>query len=865
MPKNTVKGIMAERNTSTVSATGIVKCWQNPDLVEHIVNAKPLENLLLLSFPWHDLLQEKDPKQEESTSVTAADDQVLKSSKSFSPAGWKSIGPKSVFPTQLVESSGGDSLRASSPAGSNADHVHVFEEEELNELPQTSVGKIFWLKIDPHQIPQIQPMIYWSTAFCIGKDMIMTASYLWNEYFDAAIFIPAMINKYDVYGKNYGYYGVEVRGKELLVSGHIDCTLHKIIYGKRMSKNFYKTYPCTDNGSIKLRKLSKDNLEKHSDRSKKHEALKGIQISCFSEDITRWAVYGYGAFNKDGKMMKTEGKQRDISKLVSRYREYVDLSQMSLIAIEARVHLGIGGPWIPLSNPLVSNGCQVLVDAENGVCLSPRFTDDLQHRVQRELESKYNLVKHEQSDSESGVSTEDGHNVSQHIEHEQSDPQSTKHNLKADSKVMPKAEDTWPTADLILRCWEAPDMQDHILDAEPLEYLVQSLIGKDLAVREDRFQKTLHLTESQSPEEEKDSSGGGNSEFKHKACSDQADYFTIETGGGESDVSPIRAKTPDKVFQEEELANYPQKSVGRLFWLKVDSTTGNPIISVPVSWSTAFYIGNETIVTACHVFYYIKKNSEGIQTLLKKNINAAIFVPAMINKYDIYGKNYGHYAIEIPHEHPLFKKGDETPEYDVATVKLKSGKRMKPNIYLRLPCTPDGFRDLKVLTLPKRERLFIHIDRIPLPLTVCFYDDVECDEWTVYGYGVCNCAGSNNERNCRCHCNDDGKLVSYTGKWTPLNCTETNIVGIDVAVQQGMSGGPWIPSTFSNSVAVGCQCIVRRCNENGKLTSHSPKFTQELLTEIGVLNSGLSRSISEPGTTATQSIEHNLMRSSSAS
>ena len=54
---------MAERNT--VSVTEILNSWQDPHLVEHIVNAKPLEDLLSRLY-WHDSLLKEDLKQEES-------------------------------------------------------------------------------------------------------------------------------------------------------------------------------------------------------------------------------------------------------------------------------------------------------------------------------------------------------------------------------------------------------------------------------------------------------------------------------------------------------------------------------------------------------------------------------------------------------------------------------------------------------------------------------------------------------------------------------------------------------------------------------------------------------------------------------
>ncbi len=120
-------------------------------------------------------------------------------------------------------------------------------------------------------------------------------------------------------------------------------------------------------------------------------------------------------------------------------------------------------------------------------------------------------------------------------------------------------------------------------------------------------------------------------------------------GGG---VDTGRVTTVD----DDKLTTYPYQSVGRLFWCKPNG---------PVTWVTAFYIGNNMIMTAAHAFDDAQhKNKYGV------------FVPAMINKEDFFGTNYGCFLVDpkLLKRHlsyVAYKAGEPTtPQYDICTVEL---------------------------------------------------------------------------------------------------------------------------------------------------------------------------------------------------
>ena len=121
------------------------------------------------------------------------------------------------------------------------------------------------------------------------------------------------------------------------------------------------------------------------------------------------------------------------------------------------------------------------------------------------------------------------------------------------------------------------------------------------------------------------------------------------------------------------------------------------------------------------------------------------------------------------------------------------------------------------------------------PLTVHLCDRAmisNCANWRVYGYGRCACKGFvNDQPQCTCHCNDDGKMVSYTGMSLHRQ-PYRKMVGIRVSLPIGMSGGPWIPEAFPEATA-GCQSIVNEHNTHG-IASYSPQFTEELLTAVNI-------------------------------
>lgn len=130
------------------------------------------------------------------------------------------------------------------------------------------------------------------------------------------------------------------------------------------------------------------------------------------------------------------------------------------------------------------------------------------------------------------------------------------------------------------------------------------------------------------------------------------------------------------------LTKPPYHSVGKLFFFY----PGRKEMDI----ATAFYIGNSKIMTAAHAFD-------------DEKIDDGIFVPAMINEYDIYGYNFGYYPVNgSPHVHSEYKTKELKPKYDICTFEVGTGKMMlnkmargilKPNWFLSITETK-LFRDL---------------------------------------------------------------------------------------------------------------------------------------------------------------------------
>ena len=203
-----------------------------------------------------------------------------------------------------------------------------------------------------------------------------------------------------------------------------------------------------------------------------------------------------------------------------------------------------------------------------------------------------------------------------------------------------------PMADEILQHWEDLRMQQYIIDAKPLDSILEphTVDTKSVGSEESRKRKPGKYTvEPQKLKKVKKTTSG--TQPSHVLTEEH--FSSTSSGPGFCATMPRRLSSGQSQAKDdiqlvadpnhnEELKNYPQHSVGKLFWLDTNKIDN-------IHWSTAFYVGNSKVVTVAHIIH--RKWLKWLKT--KWNVNAAVFIPAMIDKFDIYGKYYGHYAVRV--------------------------------------------------------------------------------------------------------------------------------------------------------------------------------------------------------------------------
>ena len=326
-----------------------------------------------------------------------------------------------------------------------------------------------------------------------------------------------------------------------------------------------------------------------------------------------------------------------------------------------------------------------------------------------------------------------------------------------------------------------------------------------------------------------------------------------------SHTSKKRPTTGDfQPVNPEDLKKYPYRSIGKLFWLCSENS-----VEV-IKYATAFYCDDNTVMTVAHVFDERPKPPKSNSPKPKSSDPSApdpsapdlsapdpsspekaIFVPAMISKYDIYGENYGYYKIDfdsgkrspIPRIHADYKpRLDDkltTPQFDVCTFKIVPKGRTLSRKHVKPWSTEIFFENSKNTELEFEDA---HIDKGWTPIRPGLFPlDGDKATWTVLGYGqkkfwpkesdgsdggkmsiVRGCGSSIHPK---LEYNSDKELTVTSGELT-----------IKPALRSGMSGGPWFygADITPNSEAKGLQCGVY----NG--LSYSPLFTISLLIIVGV-------------------------------
>ena len=239
------------------------------------------------------------------------------------------------------------------------------------------------------------------------------------------------------------------------------------------------------------------------------------------------------------------------------------------------------------------------------------------------------------------------------------------------------------------------------------------------------------------------------------------------------DALPQDALRRVSTVRESRLKTYPYHSIGRLLLICEDNDG-----SYKKRCATAFYIGNEMILTSAHAFYNTS------YTVCKAR---SCFIPAMIDHFDVTGENYGCFKLfgegrEPSYvAHPLFDIQGTRPEYDICKVRLGEGSVI-PSIEL----TP----------------LEISVDVLPAPETV----------WTAIGYPA-----------------SIGTMTMMRAQYVHGSYTaESPKVQMDIEVLGGMSGGPWIHGNSGQANGIQAGTLL----EDGNTLS--PYFSTELFQQLNI-------------------------------
>lgn len=271
----------------------------------------------------------------------------------------------------------------------------------------------------------------------------------------------------------------------------------------------------------------------------------------------------------------------------------------------------------------------------------------------------------------------------------------------------------------------------------------------------------------------------------------------------------------------QNLTEYPYRSVGKLFWFK-------PNERGIFEYATAFYSDDNTVMSVAHIFDNNLPPQE------------AIFIPAMINKYDIYGKNYGYYRIDTTsatfvRKHPDYIKQSKgkkltTPEFDLCIFKIASGKVLTSK-YRSKAMTKAFHKKFKDKDLSFENTA---IDQEWKPIKPALFLRGMKETWTLLGYAnvdeiwTANGGEMWTVHGFCTHVISDEVEISDTAELITIN----GRLVIQPAVRRGMSGGPWFLGTDIKSnpkaAAGGCQSGI----DEGRNLSYSPLFTKEVLTLV---------------------------------
>jgi hypothetical protein len=242
------------------------------------------------------------------------------------------------------------------------------DEGHLKFFPYHSVGKILWTEKNEE--------VYSGSAFYVGSNKIMTAAHLYNRKRykkEDCVFIPAMKDRYDHFGKLFGIFEInEVKRllkyerKEKLY----DICVCEVKQGRKMSEDFYKQYPSNEEGLQKLTGSPAVDLETMVEwRGDLDQAgLTRIPLRAdisYDDFDTEWTVVGYGRKkNRSEVGGERDGWDGTMSELSGRIiTNHMYRGEISMVNVSCLKGMS-GGPWLLGCGPhlkdrtTAANGCQ---------------------------------------------------------------------------------------------------------------------------------------------------------------------------------------------------------------------------------------------------------------------------------------------------------------------------------------------------------------------------------------------------------------------------------------------------------------------------------------------------------------------------
>ena len=266
-----------------------------------------------------------------------------------------------------------------------------------------------------------------------------------------------------------------------------------------------------------------------------------------------------------------------------------------------------------------------------------------------------------------------------------------------------------------------------------------------------------------------------------------------DVGGAGKDEGGTGRKGGCEIEYVEDVSKF--EGVGKLFWVR----NGTEV----VYYTTAFYVGNNKIITVAHAFDF-PKNGDVIFSKLEQGLRCfsrgGIFIPGMRDKEDFRIKNDGHYGIDN-------------------VIRLEPYQpRQQPGEILLQP------KDYDICSA----ELLWNCDKSIHQLKISPFNN-ENSDWVIVGYGQ----------------QGEGRMIIVRG----YSCNET----IETIRQKkrvlaelrneeplwGMSGGPWLPLNMvekdkgNTPNAKGVQSSTKATVKDGHYAV-SPYVTEEILTELGL-------------------------------